>query len=144
MESDEKIYVLAHPGEQVDAADEKGLAMTDYVVEQGTSGIWTYRKWNSGMAECWATVSATMSVTGENPLTAGGGYVIPTYDFPFTFVEAPSIHFSADVGNGYAILGKVYPSNVYAKALIYTNLPNGSSQSCNFSIYAFGPIGGVL
>ena len=29
--------------------------MTDFVVEQGTSGIWTYRKWNSGIAECWGT-----------------------------------------------------------------------------------------
>lgn len=28
-------------------------AMADYVVEQGTSGDWTYRKWNSGKAECW-------------------------------------------------------------------------------------------
>jgi len=27
----------------------------DYVIEQGTSGIWTYRKWNSGIAECWGT-----------------------------------------------------------------------------------------
>ena len=26
----------------------------DYIVEQGTSGTWTYRKWNSGLAECWA------------------------------------------------------------------------------------------
>ena len=25
----------------------------DYIVEQGTSGIWTYRKWASGVAECW-------------------------------------------------------------------------------------------
>lgn len=25
----------------------------DYIVEQGTSGIWTYRKWESGIAECW-------------------------------------------------------------------------------------------
>lgn len=25
----------------------------DFVVEQGTSGNWTYRKWNSGIAECW-------------------------------------------------------------------------------------------
>lgn len=25
----------------------------DYVLEQGTSGIWTYRKWASGVAECW-------------------------------------------------------------------------------------------
>lgn len=29
------------------------LDIDDYVVEQGTSGIWTYRKWNSGIAECW-------------------------------------------------------------------------------------------
>ena len=28
-------------------------ADADVVVEQGTSGIWTYRKWNSGIAECW-------------------------------------------------------------------------------------------
>ena len=25
----------------------------DYIVSQGTSGIWTYRKWNSGLAEYW-------------------------------------------------------------------------------------------
>ena len=29
------------------------LGINDYVVEQGTSGIWTYRKWNSGIAEYW-------------------------------------------------------------------------------------------
>ncbi len=27
--------------------------MQDFVVEQGTSGIWTYRKWNSGICEYW-------------------------------------------------------------------------------------------
>lgn len=25
----------------------------DYIIEQGTSGDWTYRKWASGIAECW-------------------------------------------------------------------------------------------
>lgn len=29
----------------------------DYIVEQGTSGNWTYRKWNSGVAECWGRTS---------------------------------------------------------------------------------------
>lgn len=29
------------------------VSSVDYVVEEGTSGIWTYRKWNSGIAECW-------------------------------------------------------------------------------------------
>lgn len=35
--------------------------VTDYVIEQGTSGIWTYRKWASGIAECWLTAGYTNS-----------------------------------------------------------------------------------
>ena len=31
----------------------------DYIVEQGTSGIWTYRKWASGIAECWGRQIST-------------------------------------------------------------------------------------
>ena len=30
------------------------INIRDYIVEQGISGIWTYRKWNSGIAELWA------------------------------------------------------------------------------------------
>lgn len=32
-----------------------------YIVESGTSGIWNYRKWSDGTAECWGvdTVSVT-------------------------------------------------------------------------------------
>ena len=29
------------------------LGYGDYIVSQGTSGIWTYRKWASGVSECW-------------------------------------------------------------------------------------------
>lgn len=36
--------------------------VTDYIIDQGTSGIWTYRKWNSGIAECWG-ISAQRTVT---------------------------------------------------------------------------------
>ena len=32
----------------------KKLLSVPMVVEQGTSGIWTYRKWSDGTAECWA------------------------------------------------------------------------------------------
>jgi hypothetical protein len=39
-----------------------GVPQADFVVEQGKSGIWTYRKWNSGISECW----------GEGELTIGG------------------------------------------------------------------------
>lgn len=44
--------------------------MTDFVVEQGTTGIWAYRKWNSGIAECWGT--ASVSVLCKNQ--SGSGY----------------------------------------------------------------------
>ena len=33
--------------------------VVDYVIEQGTDGIWTYRKWSSGLAECWGSKDAT-------------------------------------------------------------------------------------
>lgn len=35
----------------------------DYIVEQGTSGIWTYRRWSSGVAECWGRAFSTTPVT---------------------------------------------------------------------------------
>lgn len=31
-------------------------ALADYIVEVGISGIWTYRKWASGIVECWGCV----------------------------------------------------------------------------------------
>lgn len=33
----------------------------DFVVERGTSGIWTYKKWNSGDAVCWGRITQNPS-----------------------------------------------------------------------------------
>lgn len=35
----------------------------DYIVEQGTDGIWTYRKWNSGVQEAWGVSSDSFAMT---------------------------------------------------------------------------------
>lgn len=40
--------------------------LDDWVVEQGTSGIWTYRKWNSGIAECWGKYSGTVTYSSTS------------------------------------------------------------------------------
>lgn len=45
----------------------------DYIVAQGTSGIWFYRKWNSGLAEFW----------GGKQLSGNGSVTAPAVDFPF-------------------------------------------------------------
>lgn len=44
--------------------------VADYVVAQGTSGIWTYRKWNSGLCECFGG----LNVSPTSPNTEGSLY----------------------------------------------------------------------
>ena len=50
-------------------------AVLDYVVEQGSSGVWTYRKWASGIVEAWALVSVQIQpsqwTTWGNVYTSG-------------------------------------------------------------------------
>ena len=40
----------------------------DYIAEQGKSGIWTYRKWASGVAECWGSYTTTGGSSTEGSL----------------------------------------------------------------------------
>ena len=51
------------------ASSAEGLGINDYVVEQGTSGDWAYRKWNSGAVELWCNktvnVASSTSATGS-------------------------------------------------------------------------------
>lgn len=65
----------------------------DHIVEQGVSGIWTYRKWNSGLAECWGIYefNTTVNVT-YGKLYSSNDIQFPNY--PFTFVEAPIVQFA--------------------------------------------------
>ena len=65
--------------------------MTDFIIEQGTSGIWTYRKWNSGISECWGRY--TWSIT---TWTAWGSWYYSNassaVNYPTNlFIEAPSL-----------------------------------------------------
>lgn len=70
----------------------------DYIVEQGTSGIWTYRKWASGVAECWgknSVVSVIRTAWGSiyqtSPNNIGGD------NYPSgLFISAPNEHLSID------------------------------------------------
>lgn len=39
------------------------ILQCDFIVEKGTSGVWTYRKWASGVVECWATTNVTVTLT---------------------------------------------------------------------------------
>lgn len=59
----------------------------DYVVAQGSSGGWPYRKWASGWAECWHATKVT-----PKTFTANGTLYytdIITIPYPFNFANAP-------------------------------------------------------
>ena len=53
------------------------LGINDYVVAQGTSGGWRYRKWNSGIAECF--------LSSEVVPTSGAGEKYHSVNLPFEF-----------------------------------------------------------
>lgn len=69
------------------------LPVADYVVEQGTSGSWTYRKWNSGIAECWCAVDDTL--TYESQMLGGYIYYTGSYSYPLNFISAPTVSYNA-------------------------------------------------
>ena len=66
------------------------LPVDDYIVAQGISGNWRYRKWNSGIAECWGEVTVRASITDA----IGSMYMTVTDYFSWPnalFSEAPRI-----------------------------------------------------
>lgn len=81
------------------------IAPDDYVIEEGTSGIWRYRKWESGLAECWGNSSQTIDI--NNMWDAAGNFVYGTGEpvlYPFTFTEVPSCMITQQNYDGLVIL----------------------------------------
>lgn len=100
-----------------------GAAAADYIVEKGTSGGWQYRKWNSGVAECWRD----LSVSGKACSTAVGSWYrtasLSVGAYPFTFTAAPNLQmqFETFAGTGGLVWStgtagstpKTRPANIY-------------------------------
>ena len=81
----------------------KGLSINnetvaDFVVEQGATDIWYYRKWHSGKAECWGSRRATVDIStawGTIYYGSVGAYAFPTG----LFTSAPICQVTADFGS---------------------------------------------
>ena len=56
------------------------LLSTRMVIESGTDGIWTYRKWSDGTAECWGR-SAPVTYT-HTTASGYGYYTSANFDLP--------------------------------------------------------------
>lgn len=105
------------------ASDIGVVAPADYIVEKGTSSGWQYRKWNSGVAECWQD----LSVSGAACSTAVGSWYrtasLSVGAYPFTFTAAPNLQmqFETFAGTGGLVWStgtagstpKTRPANIY-------------------------------
>lgn len=97
----------------------------DYIVEQGTSGIWTYRKWSSGIAECWGradnkTVPSGWSSSGIN------------LGLPFTFLTMRNWqiqHQNWQISNCYG-----YPTTI-SNTYDNINIQTYSSEAMSSAIF---------
>lgn len=86
---------------------DSGGVGVDYVIDQGTTGKWVWRKWASGIAEMWATFDTDKLVMTEQ--TWGSLYTASWMGiasnkearaYPFAFIENPIVSATPTVGGG--------------------------------------------
>lgn len=107
--------------------------MEDFVVEQGTDGDWIYRKWNSGIAECWCKKTATTNSSG----TYNFNFACPTF-----FISTQPIYVTGSAwSSGYTTTVLGYVNTAYSSGSwrIDAWLVNGNaSASCGATFKVIG------
>lgn len=120
----------------VRAIDSDAIAeQADYIVEQGTSGIWTYRKWNSGIAECWG--KATVTPTWVAYPISGLYYSSPqpTVSYPFNITNALVLVNPTEVGSNVGWVANVSP---YVGSVGFTIVRNGNTGAATVQLSVKG------
>lgn len=90
--------------ENMEKIDEAfGNISTDYVVAQGVQEDWIYRRWNSGLAECWYSGTGNTGAwrwwsTKSDWLQYGSNILYATY--PIKFTSIPKEFASAQLSAG--------------------------------------------
>ena len=62
---------------------------SDFIVEEGTSGMWTYRKWESGTMECWGTLTLTTTINAAWGSVFVGVNTMKRQNYPIAFTDKP-------------------------------------------------------
>lgn len=108
----------------------------DYVVEEGTSGIWTFRKWKSGIVECWGLATKS-SLTWVSYLSTGLYYTNPNWEvaFPFSIIN-PRV--TATIVKTGGNVGWVANANYSSEKAFLSVVRNGNSGETSASITVKG------
>lgn len=111
---------------------------TDYIVEHGTTGIWQYRKWNSGIAECWAAPSITIASSAWKSWGSIYYAMITTKNtitYPQNFFIQPPQH---------NLTPAVYNGNCWIQEVSGTSTKDNPPDLCAYAPVASGSAFSVL
>lgn len=107
-------YTLSYTGEEVDellsAVDSNRNSWdsvsqhNDYIISYGTSGVWNWKKYNSGRAECWCAIDNN-SITGTSWQNLHQKAL--SQSLPFTFTTIQSAIASVNAGGSNIVYGTV-------------------------------------
>lgn len=121
------------------AATIANLGIADYIVEQGTSGIWTYKKYSSGVIECWTTKQWSTPKLTMTAISSSGTYKSNTLSMPFPTDLFIDVENCFNVRFGFMSSG-TYLLSVMNSAPSNSVLPvvivKGGSSTAACSIYA--------
>lgn len=115
------------------------LLTTPMVVETGTSGIWRYRKWSDGTAECWA-LSNSQSYAVTNAYVNGWYANLGNVNFPSgLFTSAPCLEATrTNVGSGSALIFLSCNSLSASGFAGFVSATSSGTYDAQFSFYAIG------
>ena len=112
-------------------AEINGSSMTDFVIEQGDG----YRKWNSGIAECWITTTKNVALNTAYGSLYQGSW---TWTFPITFNANPAVTCSLFKWGTGASWGAVSAATTTNATLRGIDAISRASGSCAIAAYAIG------
>lgn len=107
----------------------------DYIVEQGTNGVWTYEKWASGKVKCWGVYTTTATGTASSVFGHTNTYnFIKSIPFPSgLFSDKTKIvpNVNVIVGTGYTIPVSIRVASVNSMTVEALSNVSGE-QTCSY------------
>lgn len=116
----------------------KDMGINDYIVAQGTSGIWTYRKWAGGVAECWAKITQTVTPGDAWAGTLNLAPYVITVTTPIEFTAIDCVNASAYVGSGHTITSSVSATTPNKISIPALSLYLTGQQECRAYVHVMG------
>ena len=110
----------------------------DYIVEQGTSDVWTYRKWSSGVAECWAKITQTVTSGDVWSGTLNLAPYVITVTTPIEFAGIDCVNANAYVGNGHTITSYLTVTNPNKISISALSVYLTGQQECLAYVHVMG------